>query len=66
MPRDSARARRTIEARRRPERGTRFELDAADRGAARVTQAMHQVLVIEDEPGIRHVLRVLLEGEDIE
>src|SRR5215471_18246966 len=25
---------------------------------------MHQVLIIEDEPGIRHVLRVLLEGED--
>jgi two-component system KDP operon response regulator KdpE len=25
---------------------------------------MHQVLVIEDEPGIRHVLRVLLEAED--
>jgi two-component system KDP operon response regulator KdpE len=24
---------------------------------------MHQVLVIEDEPGIRHVLRVLLEAE---
>jgi two-component system KDP operon response regulator KdpE len=29
-----------------------------------VTHAMHQVLVIEDEPGIRHVLRVLLEAED--
>lgn len=29
-----------------------------------MTRAMHQVLVIEDEPGIRHVLRVLLEGED--
>jgi len=29
-----------------------------------VTNAMHQVLVIEDEPGIRHVLRVLLEAED--
>jgi two-component system KDP operon response regulator KdpE len=28
-----------------------------------VTQAMHQVLVIEDEPEIRHVLRVLLESE---
>jgi two-component system, OmpR family, KDP operon response regulator KdpE len=28
-----------------------------------VTQAMHQVLVIEDEPEIRHVLRVLLELE---
>jgi two-component system, OmpR family, KDP operon response regulator KdpE len=29
-----------------------------------VTHAMHQVLIIEDEPGIRQVLRVLLEGED--
>ncbi len=29
-----------------------------------MTHAMHQVLVIEDEPGIRHVLRVLLEAED--
>jgi two-component system, OmpR family, KDP operon response regulator KdpE len=28
-----------------------------------VTQAMHQVLVIEDEPGIRNVVRVLLETE---
>ncbi|HXA92626.1 MAG TPA: response regulator [Steroidobacteraceae bacterium] len=28
-----------------------------------MTQAMHQVLVIEDEPEIRHVLRVLLESE---
>lgn len=29
-----------------------------------MTQAMHQVLVIEDEPGIRTVLRVLLEAEN--
>jgi two-component system KDP operon response regulator KdpE len=28
-----------------------------------VTEAMHQVLVIEDEPAIRNVLRVLLEAE---
>jgi two-component system KDP operon response regulator KdpE len=28
-----------------------------------VTHAMHQILVIEDEPGIRSVLRVLLEAE---
>jgi two-component system KDP operon response regulator KdpE len=28
-----------------------------------MTQAMHQVLVIEDEPAIRGVLRVLLEAE---
>jgi two-component system KDP operon response regulator KdpE len=28
-----------------------------------MTQAMHQVLVVEDEPGIRQVLRVLLEAE---
>ena len=28
-----------------------------------MTQAMHQVLVIEDEPAIRNVLRVLLEAE---
>jgi two-component system, OmpR family, KDP operon response regulator KdpE len=28
-----------------------------------MTQAMHQILVVEDEPGIRQVLRVLLEAE---
>lgn len=28
-----------------------------------MTDAMHQILVIEDEPGIRSVLRVLLEAE---
>ena len=28
-----------------------------------MTQAMHQVLIIEDEPAIRSVLRVLLESE---
>jgi two-component system KDP operon response regulator KdpE len=28
-----------------------------------MTEAMHQVLVVEDEPGIRQVLRVLLEAE---
>ena len=28
-----------------------------------MTQAMHQILVIEDEPAIRGVLRVLLEAE---
>lgn len=28
-----------------------------------MTQAMHQVLIVEDEPGIRAVLRVLLEAE---
>ena len=28
-----------------------------------MTQAMHQILVVEDEPGIRAVLRVLLEAE---
>ncbi|MGH8327803.1 MAG: response regulator, partial [Steroidobacteraceae bacterium] len=28
-----------------------------------MTEAMHQVLVIEDEPSIRHVLKVLLEAE---
>jgi len=29
-----------------------------------MTHAMHQILVIEDEPGIRAVLRVLLEAEN--
>ena len=29
-----------------------------------MTQAMHLILVIEDEPGIRKVLRVLLEAEN--
>ena len=28
-----------------------------------MTQAMHQILVIEDEPAIRNVLRVLLQAE---
>jgi two-component system KDP operon response regulator KdpE len=28
-----------------------------------MTEAMHQVLVIEDEPNIRHVVKVLLEAE---
>ncbi|HET9107976.1 MAG TPA: response regulator [Steroidobacteraceae bacterium] len=28
-----------------------------------MTEAMHQILVIEDEPGIRNVLKVLLEAE---
>jgi two-component system KDP operon response regulator KdpE len=28
-----------------------------------VTEAMHQVLVVEDEPGIRRILRVLLDAE---
>lgn len=28
-----------------------------------MTEAMHQILVIEDEPAIRNVLRVLLEGQ---
>ena len=30
-----------------------------------MTQAMHLILVIEDEPGIRSVLRVLLEAEGL-
>ena len=30
-----------------------------------MTQAMHQVLIIEDEPEIRRVLRVLLESENL-
>jgi two-component system KDP operon response regulator KdpE len=28
-----------------------------------MTQAMHQILAIEDEPGIRHILRALLEAD---
>src|SRR5690242_14704702 len=28
-----------------------------------MTQAMHQILVVEDDPGIREVLRVLLTAE---
>ena len=28
-----------------------------------MTEAMHQVLVVEDEPGIRRILRVMLEAE---
>src|SRR5580692_3248262 len=32
-------------------------------GQTKMTQAMHQILVIEDEPAIRSVLRVLLEAE---
>ncbi len=41
----------------------RFEFTLPTKGARRVTEAMHQVLVIEDEPAIRNVLKVLLEAE---
>ena len=43
--------------------GARFEFTLPSAPAATMTQAMHQILVIEDEPGIRAVLRVLLEAE---
>ena len=52
-----------IEARRRDRWRRAFRHHVAREGAAGVTEAMHQVLVIEDEPDIRHVLKVLLEAE---
>ena len=64
LPRDSARARRHDRGATPARARHTLRAHAADRGAAHVTHAMHQVLVIEDEPGIRHVLRVLLEAED--
>ena len=39
-----------------------LRVHAADDGAGAVTQAMHQILVVEDDAGIRDVLRVLLAG----
>ena len=57
VERTAARSRRTPRRTRRA-----LRVHAADRGFG-VTQAMHQVLVVEDEPDIRHVLRVLLESE---
>ncbi len=62
LPRDRARARRHDRGAAPARARHPLRAHAADRGAARVTQAMHQVLVVEDEPGIRHVLRVLLEA----
>ena len=63
LPRDrrGARRRDPRPAPARPRRALRVH--AAGDGARRLTEAMHQVLVVEDEPGIRRVLRVLLEAE---
>ena len=52
---------RGIESRRR-RRAVRG--DPADRGTRGMTTAMHQVLVVEDEPGIRAVVRLMLQSAD--
>ncbi len=52
-----------IEAQQRADARRAFRADAALHGAGGMTQATHQILVIEDEPAIRNVLRVLLGGE---
>ena len=40
-----------------------LRVHASGDGAGAMTDAMHQVLVVEDEPEIRRILRVLLESE---
>ncbi len=52
-----------IEAQRREGGGARFVFTLPATDEACMTQAMHQVLIIEDEPAIRGVLRALLEAE---
>ncbi len=49
-----------IEAQRRAGRGARFEFTLPSSRACAVTQATHRILIIEDEPAIRDVLRVVL------
>ena len=55
-----------IEAQRREGGGARFDFTLPGRPArsSGMTQAMHQILIIEDEPAIRSVLRALLESEN--
>ncbi len=52
-----------IQCRRPSGRRCTLSVHAADPGRHAVTQAMHQILVIEDDASIRSVLRVLLHAE---
>ena len=54
-----------IEAGERPGGGARFVFTLPTKERRGVTQAQHQVLVVEDEPDIRGVLRVLLRRRSI-
>ena len=49
----------------RPGGGARFEFTLPTQEAGRMTQAMHQILVVEDDDVIRDVLRVLLAGGEL-
>ena len=65
LPRHRARAwRRPSPPATRPGGGARFEFTLPTTEPARVTEAMHQLLVVEDDDDIRNVLRVLLEAEN--
>ena len=64
LPRDRPRARRHDRGRSAARRRRATRVHVAHDGAGSVTDAMHQVLVVEDDDGIRNVLRVLLEGEN--
>ncbi len=64
LPRHSSCARRRHRSAHTARWWGEIRIHAAGRiGEVAVTQAMHQVLVIEDEPEIRNVVRVLLETE---
>ena len=65
LPRHRARAWRRHQRGAPPRRRRALRVHAAGDGARGVTEAMHQVLVVEDEPEIREVLRVLLESEQL-
>ena len=65
LPRDHPRARRHDRRASAARRRRAFRVHVAHDGAGRVTDAMHQMLVVEDDAGIRNVLRVLLEGREL-
>jgi len=45
--------------------GRTIRVHAASKRVGNVTQAMHQILAVEDEPDIRKILRALLEGDSV-
>ena len=63
LPRDRACARRRHQGGAPAWRRRALRVHASGDGAGAMTDAMHQVLVVEDEPEIRRILRVLLESE---
>src|SRR5271170_3433907 len=49
-----------------PRRGKRLSCELSEQengGVCAMTEAMHRILVVEDDPDIRNVLRALLESE---